>query len=115
MKFGEEMFSENKSQRICPRVALVIVFHLVILLHLLDNVNCQLAWSPIQVDSESEYIDARKYFVRFYCARGCLSISTMEKIEGRIDIVLFPPTLTGFNRFLKIKLSISAKYFENIF
>ena len=55
MKFGEEMFSRNKSQRICRRVALVIVFHLVILLHLLDNVNCQLAWSPIQVDSESEY------------------------------------------------------------
>lgn len=56
MKFDEEMFRRNKSQRICHRVALVIVFHLVIVLflQLVDNVDCQLSWSPIQVDSESE-------------------------------------------------------------
>lgn len=50
------MLGTNKlgSQRICHRLALVIVFNLLILL-LLDDVTCQLAWSPIQVDSESKY------------------------------------------------------------
>lgn len=54
---GEEMLGKNKirSQRICHRVALAIAFYLLILL-LLDDVTCQLAWSPIQVDSESEYM-----------------------------------------------------------
>lgn len=85
-----EMFSKNKSQRICRRVALVIVFHLVILLHLLDNGNCQLSWSPIQVDSESEYIDACKYclgyrlrmFYFLVAKNSFVFLASIERVEN---------------------------------
>jgi hypothetical protein len=49
-----EMVRKNKSQGICRVVALVTTFHLVVLL--MPNASAQLEWSPIQVDSESEYL-----------------------------------------------------------
>jgi hypothetical protein len=49
-----EMVRKNKSQGICRAVAIVAVLHLLVLL--VSNVSAQLAWSPIQVDSESEYL-----------------------------------------------------------
>lgn len=47
-----EMVGKNTSQGICRVVALVTSFYLLVLL--LPNIAAQLAWSPIQVDSESE-------------------------------------------------------------
>lgn len=47
-----EMVRKHKSQGICRIVALVASFRLLILL--LPNTSAQLAWSPVQVDSESK-------------------------------------------------------------
>lgn len=48
-----EMVRKCKSRGVCRVVALVTAFHLLILL--LPNTAAQLAWSTIQVDSESEF------------------------------------------------------------
>lgn len=47
------MSRKNKSQGICRVVALATSFHLLVLL--MPHISAQLAWSPIQVDSESEF------------------------------------------------------------
>lgn len=47
-----EMVRRNICREICRVVALVTLFRLLILF--LPNTSAQLAWSPIQVDSESE-------------------------------------------------------------
>lgn len=47
-----EMVRKHQKRGICRVVALVASFHLLTLL--LPSIAAQLAWSPIQVDSESE-------------------------------------------------------------